>query len=585
MHRALEYNGAEAVAPSKEVLGGIELRPRTHVLTVAIEDYFQAGPFRKWIPHETWYRFEQRLAASTERALDLLDCHGVRATFFMPGYLADTMPDLVREVARRGHEIGSSGYSHRDVWEVGAETFRAEAERARDRLEDVGRQRVAGFRMPDRWLSPQDLWVFGVLAEAGYLYDSSIRPTMHHFGNRSWRDALLELGSEGRTFYEVPVSSVNLFGLQVPIGGGGGLRHYPRKWMHRAVSSWDQGNPAPYVMYFRTWELDPEQPRISIAPLSARVRQYRNLDRMTARLEEYLSSYRFTSVADYIGISTALPARVQTTAAPSPPAIAVTPRATAPDPVREAITAATIVIPCYNETQSLPYLRNTLQSVTESCPHTFAFHFVFVDDCSTDGTWAMLQALFGSNPRCLLVRHEQNRGIAGTIQTGIQHARTDVVCSIDCDCTYDPHELVRMIPLLSEGVDVVTASPYHPAGHVRNVPQWRLFLSKSLSRMYRVVLHQQLHTYTSCFRVYRKETATALEIHRPGFLGIAEMIGKLDLAGFRVVEYPTTLESRILGRSKMKVARTILGHVGLLADLTRLRWFGGADSTPAKASS
>lgn len=258
-------------------------------------------------------------------------------------------------------------------------------------------------------------------------------------------------------------------------------------------------------------------------------------------------------------------------------------RATTPPARAAAVTPATIVIPCYNETQSLPYLRNTLLSMAETYRDAFTFSYVFVDDCSTDGTWVMLKALFGQDPACTLVRHDRNQGIAGTIQTGMKHARTEVVCSIDCDCTYDPHELGHMIPLLSEGVDVVTASPYHPAGGVRNVPQWRLFLSKSLSRLYRVVLHQQLHTYTSCFRVYRRETATALEIRRPGFLGIAEMIGRLDLAGFRVVEYPTTLDSRILGRSKMKVARTIVGHVGLLAHLTRLRLFGGSGVTPAKA--
>jgi dolichol-phosphate mannosyltransferase len=142
---------------------------------------------------------------------------------------------------------------------------------------------------------------------------------------------------------------------------------------------------------------------------------------------------------------------------------------------------------------------------------------------------------------------------------------------MDCDCTYDPHELGHMIPLLRDGVDIVTASPYHPEGGVRNVPGWRLVLSKTLSRMYRMVLRQKLFTYTSCFRVYRRESAMALEVERPGFLGIAEMIARLDLAGRRVVEYPTTLEVRVLGQSKMKVLRTVWGHVGLLFDVARLR--------------
>jgi hypothetical protein len=142
---------------------------------------------------------------------------------------------------------------------------------------------------------------------------------------------------------------------------------------------------------------------------------------------------------------------------------------------------------------------------------------------------------------------------------------------MDCDCTYDPHELGRMIPLLTEGVDVVTASPYHPQGKVRNVPRWRLFLSKSLSRLYRVVLRQKLHTYTSCFRVYRRQAALDVTVERGGFFGVTEMLGRLDLDGRRIVEFPTTLEARMLGRSKMKVLGTIAGHLGLLLLLVRLR--------------
>jgi hypothetical protein len=142
---------------------------------------------------------------------------------------------------------------------------------------------------------------------------------------------------------------------------------------------------------------------------------------------------------------------------------------------------------------------------------------------------------------------------------------------MDCDCTYDPHELGSMIPLLTDGVDLVTASPYHPEGQVRNVPGWRLFLSKRLSRLYRMILHQKLSTYTSCFRVYRKQTAASVELRHSGFLGVAELLARTDLAGRGIVEYPTTLEVRVLGRSKMKVFWTIMGHLSLMADLVRLR--------------
>jgi dolichol-phosphate mannosyltransferase len=94
-------------------------------------------------------------------------------------------------------------------------------------------------------------------------------------------------------------------------------------------------------------------------------------------------------------------------------------------------------------------------------------------------------------------------------------------------------------------------------------------LSRSASRLYRLVLKQKLHTYTSCFRVYRRSAVLALDLRDPGYLGLVELIGQLDLRGGVVVEYPANLEARLLGRSKMKVLRNVVRH---LAQLWRFAW-------------
>ena len=130
-----------------------------------------------------------------------------------------------------------------------------------------------------------------------------------------------------------------------------------------------------------------------------------------------------------------------------------------------------------------------------------------------------------------------------------------------------------MLPLLSKNVDLVTASPYHKDGGVRNVPGWRLFLSRGASFLYRRVLRSKLDTYTSCFRVYRRSSMVGMSLNESGFLGVAEMLGRLDLGGGRIVEFPAVLEVRLFGISKMKTAKTILGHLKLLSYLIKLRWF------------
>lgn len=150
----------------------------------------------------------------------------------------------------------------------------------------------------------------------------------------------------------------------------------------------------------------------------------------------------------------------------------------------------------------------------------------------------------------MLLRHERNRGIAAGILTGIRHATTEVVASIDCDCSYDPSDLQRLLPLLTEGVAMVTASPYHPEGEVTHVPVWRLALSRAASFLYRRVLRHQLYTYTSCFRVYRRQAIRHLALQQEGFLGIVEMLGDLDRRGETIVECPARLESRVLANRK-----------------------------------
>ena len=182
-----------------------------------------------------------------------------------------------------------------------------------------------------------------------------------------------------------------------------------------------------------------------------------------------------------------------------------------------------------------------------------------------------MNSVFGDKPNFKLVQHEQNSGVSAAILTGIRNSDTELVCSMDCDCSYDPLEFSRMLPLMTDDVDLVTASPYHPEGRVKNVPGWRLLLSKGLSTIYRIVLPQKLHTWTSCFRVFRRDKFVDMKLDHSGFLGVAEMLVRLLRRGGVVREYPTLLESRLLGASKMKTVRTIRGHLGLLWQVVRGR--------------
>jgi dolichol-phosphate mannosyltransferase len=236
------------------------------------------------------------------------------------------------------------------------------------------------------------------------------------------------------------------------------------------------------------------------------------------------------------------------------------------------MTRLSFVIPCYNEREGIPKLLLALEETRLALGPEYQLELVLVDDGSTDGTGEALQA--ATNPRDVptrLIQHARNQGLGAALRTGFAHASGDLVATADSDCTYDPRELVNMVRLLTPAVDVVVASPYHPKGGVRNVPGYRLLLSRNLSRLYNWVTGADLYTYTGLFRLYRAQVIRTVTFESDGFLSMAQIIVGAFLGGFRIVEYPTCLTVREYGESKAMIARLIGDHLRFIYRLVRQR--------------
>jgi dolichol-phosphate mannosyltransferase len=163
-----------------------------------------------------------------------------------------------------------------------------------------------------------------------------------------------------------------------------------------------------------------------------------------------------------------------------------------------------IIIPCYNEEDGIPNLVAQLNPVREKLQANYQVDMIFVNDGSRDRTVELLRAAYSDDSRVQIVSHEKNQGLGAAIRTGFEHAQGDFVITMDSDCTYPPDQIPLMLKVLESGADMVTASPYHPQGRVVGVPEYRLFLSKSLSVVYRLLLHVNLYTFTALFRTYPK---------------------------------------------------------------------------------
>ncbi len=233
-----------------------------------------------------------------------------------------------------------------------------------------------------------------------------------------------------------------------------------------------------------------------------------------------------------------------------------------------------VIIPCYNEVDNvmklhdelLPVIRKLLVNGWTSVSEQFeSAEMLFVDDGSSDDTSAKLQECFSSEANSRLsfqfLKHETNAGLGAAIRTGFAHASGDIILTVDSDGTYKFSGIPELLSCLTPGVDIVTASPYHPDGGVIGVPAYRLFFSKSSSLLYRILVDPKVHTYTCLFRAYRSRVVRQISFASNDFLGGTELLVKAMLGGFRTAEFPDVLYKRMYGVSKARIVSTVRSHL------------------------
>jgi polysaccharide deacetylase family protein (PEP-CTERM system associated) len=272
----------------------------SNALTVDVEDYFQVSAFREQVAYSEWAQRESRVVANTRRVMDVFDAAGVKATFFVLGWVADRHPALTREIASRGHEIGCHGYSHNLIYRQTRDEFAQETRRAKSLLEDQSGRAVNGYRAASFSITDASRWALDVLAEVGFTYDSSLFPVRHDlYGSSVEATAPHRLATPaGAELIEFPMTARRVGGVAIPISGGGYFRLYPYRLSAFLLERVNRDGD-PFVFYLHPWELDPDQPRIR-APLKSRLRHYTNLRTCEAKLRELLGDFRFAPMCDVL---------------------------------------------------------------------------------------------------------------------------------------------------------------------------------------------------------------------------------------------------------------------------------------------
>ncbi len=235
-----------------------------------------------------------------------------------------------------------------------------------------------------------------------------------------------------------------------------------------------------------------------------------------------------------------------------------------------------IIIPLYNEEDNVDSYEVDLFPVVDKIAETYntAFDFIFVNDGSKDRTLEKINVIAARHKNVRVLNHEKNRGMGAALKTGFAQADADLLITMDSDLTFKPED----IPVLLEAYardhpECVSGSPYLRSGLMEEVTPMRLFFSKSVNFMYRVLLRQPVTCVSPIFRLYRAETLKKLDIESENFEINAEIISKYLISGYRVTEVPVELHRRRYGESKINIRREIFNNLKILRKIVRTKYF------------
>lgn len=277
-----------------------------NALTIDVEDFHNIFA-RDWLEREG--EPTEAVVRNTSSLLEIFSRYGVRGTFFVLGEVAARFPQLVRDIAARGHELGVHGHRHRLVFKLTPEEFRQEVSTAKAIIEDLVGHPVLGHRAPAFSIHRETPWAFQVLGDAGFRYDSSVCPIK---GSRyGWPGFPIGIHTmvlaDGQKLVEAPLSSVSILGRRFPACGGGYLRHFPFLYTRWAMRSIQKDRPA--IVYLHPYEIELGSQSIDTSKLSLEAArraerflalQLRNRSSVEGKIIRLLEHYSFAPLSEVI---------------------------------------------------------------------------------------------------------------------------------------------------------------------------------------------------------------------------------------------------------------------------------------------
>ena len=208
-----------------------------------------------------------------------------------------------------------------------------------------------------------------------------------------------------------------------------------------------------------------------------------------------------------------------------------------------------ILIPVYNERSVVE--QSLALVLAAPLPENMHRELVIVDDCSTDGTWNILQRMAAAEPRIKLHRHEVNQGKGAAVRTAIEKAAGDFCLVQDADMEYDPAEYPKLLrPLLDGHADAVFGSRYLAGGQTRLLPFWHSMINRGLTLFSNMFCNLNVTDMETCYKVFRTDLLKSIPIRSNRFGFEPEITMKVSKRKLRVYEVPISYHGRTYEEGK-----------------------------------
>jgi dolichol-phosphate mannosyltransferase len=234
-----------------------------------------------------------------------------------------------------------------------------------------------------------------------------------------------------------------------------------------------------------------------------------------------------------------------------------------------------VIIPLYNEQENIVHYPADLFPVIDTIGKNTGekIEYIFVDDGSRDKTVQKIKEMADRRTDVKILRHEKNRGMGAAIKTGLAACTGDLVVTMDADLTFRPVDVAILIEKYQQThADCISGSPYLEKGSLEEVTPFRLFMSKSVNFLYRILLGSGITCVSPVFRLYKRNVLKDLKITSDNFEINAEIISKMIINGKTVIEVPVPLLKRKYGESKINIRKEIKNNILLLSRIFKTKY-------------